>query len=539
MEQELELKVEELESALTPESEPVSAEPSPHLVGLYKELEQFSDTESKLKCIIAFMESALSQTGTPHFKSFWDSRTLCLPLFKEHLSPPVRATLWDKYIELSKEARRLKDLLNEQSAFAEEQVEIAIKALEDDLVRLKEQGGHGAVEPLPVICEMLGPKQDDYARLQHELNFLNASASRINALRKELIKTEMRVRKKNKFFQRLSAAGDQVFPRRKELIKQVSDLFTADVDAFIEHNFAPKHTPQEALFVIREDIKSLQSMAKALTLNAQAFGNTRVRLSDSWEKLKNLDKERRQQRSEAKAQFQQNALLIQQRVDQVSQKSEAGELSSTDAQQKLEEIARAMRNTELGRDEIQQLREVLQKARKPILERIDQEARIRHEQEAERARQKQQKIDDLRAAVDALLTDEKSSVDELIAGQEALLDKIHTTHLAKMEKDEIERRLKPLRGIISDKKEQKLMALSSDDKEALQQLYDLLNQRKERRQEIKDQLETLRKASGGSGLDFERAMSYQAQLNEEKEHLEKMNDSIEELEQKIVEIQNS
>ncbi len=82
------------------------------------------------------------------------------------------------------------------------------------------------------------------------------------------------------------------------------------------------------------------------------------------------------------------------------------------------------------------------------------------------------------------------------------------------------------------------MALSDDDRHALQQLKNILNQRKERRQEIKEQLEVLRKGAGSSSLDFEKAMSYTTQINEERERLEKANQGIAEIEDKIVELRS-
>ena len=55
-----------------------------------------------------FTRIALSQPGMPRFKDFWEGRRLCLPLFKENLTPKVRSQLWAEYIELSSEARRFK-----------------------------------------------------------------------------------------------------------------------------------------------------------------------------------------------------------------------------------------------------------------------------------------------------------------------------------------------------------------------------------------------------------------------------------------------
>ena len=103
-----------------------------------------------------------------------------------------------------------------------------------------------------------------------------------------------------------------------------------------------------------------------------------------------------------------------------------------------------------------------------------------------------------------------------------MLAEIHDSSITKNEKQDLERVLKPLKDSITEKKEKALMALSEDDRQALQQLQTILKQRKERRQEVKNQLETLRKASGSSSLDFEKAMSYTTQITEEKERLKKL-----------------
>ena len=52
-----------------------------------------------------------------------------------------------------------------------------------------------------VFPKFLQEKESFYQENQQVLHFLNAKASRINALRKELLKTEMRIRQKNQFFQ--------------------------------------------------------------------------------------------------------------------------------------------------------------------------------------------------------------------------------------------------------------------------------------------------------------------------------------------------
>jgi hypothetical protein len=494
------------------------------------------DPESKLQLAIDFMEASLAQGGTPHFRSFWEARRFCLPLFKENISPSIRNHLWTKYSELSKEARRLKEILDEQSAFAVEQIEIAIQALEGDISQFDQQLDKAAFTESLAFPQMLANHYDIYQNLQKQLNILNAHASRINALRKELLKTEMRVRHKNKFFQRLSAAGDQVFPRRKELIKQISHQFSDDVDQFIKKHFG-EETSHESLYVLREEIKTLQGLAKVLTLNTHSFTQTRTHLSKCWDQIKTEEKERKKERANQRVLFKQNSEEIEKQIAALKETLEKNEETPAEAQKKVEQIVVQMRKVELGRDELKMLRDALGEIRKTIYEKIRDEENSRQQQENERNRQKKEKYKILKEQSEQLLQNHESQeVEQLVNDRDALLQQIHDSSLTKNEKQELERLLKPLRDIITEKKEREMMALSEDDRQALQQLQNILKQRKERRQEIKNQLEVLRKTAGSSSLDFEKAMSIKTQINEEKERLEKANQAILEIERKIVEV---
>lgn len=512
-----------------------------HLDHFMKAMSEQIDAEAKLKLAIDFMEMTLAQSGTPHFKNFWEVRAICLQLFKENISPPMRAMLWAKYSSLSKEARRLKELLDEQSAFASEQIDIAIKALEAEIILLDQQRESGKVSGTSEeTIHSLGEHDSSYQNMQNELDVLNAQASRINALRKELIKTEMRVRKKNQFFQRLSSSGDKVFPRRKELIKDVSQLFMDDVDAFINTHFA-KENLHDSLSFLREKIKSLQGIAKLLTLNTHAFTHTRKRLSECWDKIKLIEKERKKIRAQQKSLFKQNTDAVMQKIEEFKQGLQSDQLSITDSYKMLDEIVAFMRSVELGRDELKFLRENLHAARQPLADKVKTKELEKLEQDEGRARTKRQKLADLKQEVNTLLHSSSSYKDapSLITARDTLLEKIHSSQLLKAEKLDLERLLKPLRDVITDKQEHALMSLSDDDRQALQHLKEVLNQRKSRRQEIKDQLELLRKAKGSSGLGFEQAMEYNTQMQEAKERLDKINLGILEIESRLTEIEQT
>lgn len=500
------------------------------------EFEKANGAEVKLQITINFMELSLAQSGNPHFKSFWDARTLCLQLFKENISQPLRSQTWTKYTELSKEARRLKEILDEQSAFAAEQIEIAIHALETDLTQTKENLQKSSPVDFGILAESFEGKYAFYDQIQRELYILNAQAARINALRKELIRTEMRIKVKNKFFQRLSIIGDQIFPRRKELIKDMSAQFSLDIDAFIKDHFA-ENKIENALFFLREEIKALQGLAKLLTLNTHSFTHTRMVLSDCWDKLKVIEKNRKNKLAQQKASYKENVNSVLEKIVIFTQKFSTGEMSIDEASQVIDEITSFMRSVELGRDEVRYLREEINKARQPLLDQCKALEDEKYKLEAEKELQKKKMLEDLKLEIEALFEKGLSlDVDSIIAARESIIEKIGHAKLSKIEKNDLEKRMKPLKDMISDKKEEAMMSLSEDDKQALTQLTAVLSQRKERRLEINTQLKLLRRTSESCGFDIEQAMKNDELIRQEKERLLKIDLGIKEIEQLIIDL---
>ena len=117
----------------------------------------------------------------------------------------------------------------------------------------------------------------------------------------------------------------------------------------------------------------------------------------------------------------------------------------------------------------------------------------------ESVRLKREEYQALKKQIESLLQNQGSlSEEQLVLDRDILLANVHGSSLTKNEKQELERLFKPFRDILADKREKALLALPEDDRLALLQLKDLFKQRKERRQEIKNQLESLRKAAGAS-----------------------------------------
>lgn len=508
-------------------------------IAFTKELEQLPDAESKLKLTIAFMEQALSQeNGVPQFKNFWDARDICLKQFKEGLSHQAREIFWARYSELSREARRLKDILDEQSAFAVEQIEIAITALEQEIGSIESQLKELPALDLDIQSVTIGPKWSHYRGLQNELNLLNTYAARVNAMRKELIKTDMRVRHKNRFFQRLSQAGDKIFPRRKELIALVSETFVTDVETFINAHFSSEEIGQPA-FQLREEIKSLQSIAKTLTLNTHAFTSTRLKLSQGWDKVKEVAKERKKVRAEIQAEVRQNLEEQKAQIDQISAQFSEGAINADEALKQLDQLNYDLRRIKLGRDEVKYLKDLMRDARNPVQEKLDEVSRNRENELKMQEQKRREKYDEFKEQVTHFMDNTDAlDADGLTQRAEELRVLLQQGNFTKNEKREIEIQFKPLADIVQEKREQALMNLSDDDQKAFQQLREILSQRQQRRQEIKKQLEQLRKDAGGSCLDFEQAMAFKEQITLEKERLDKVIQGIEEIEAKIEELES-
>ncbi len=510
---------------------------SPLFSDFMRQFQEESTAEGKIRLSIDFMRVSLSNSGTPRFKDFWEGRRMCLPLFKENISPKVRSQLWSSYIELSTEAKRLKEILDEQSAFAIEQIELAIQALERDLEHYELILSQAQAAPLPYESISLKDKTEVYGTIQRELMLLNTLATRVNAMRKEVVKTEMRIRIKNRLLERLSLCGDKIFPKRKELIKQVSNEFMSDVDHFIQSHFQDEEFHGVPLYALREEIKQLQSIAKVLTLNTHAFTETRLKLSGCWDKLKNRERERKKETQQKRQAFKQNFDLVMEKIKPFAEASAAG-MSVDECNKQSTEILDFMRTVELGRDEVRVLKDEIHKAKRAPFDRAREVEQERQRQEKEVETLRREKINALKEELNTLLAQQESiELETLGQRRDHVLQQFEEITLAKAEKQIVDRLFKQLKDAIDEKKEKALLMLSEDDLKALDQLKEVLEERKARRQEIKNQLESYRKLLGGSGFDFEKAMMYREMIEAEKATLEKVNASIDDIEEKIDQIE--
>lgn len=507
----------------------------PLLEQFFKEIENTSENEKRLQVALQFMEKAISTSQSPDFKAFWEVRKQCIELFKEKLSPLLRRETWNKFTDLSKEARRLKELLEEQSEFEVEQIELAIQAIEKDL-----EGIDTKIQEAPDLLELqaaraLKHQYHWYNSNQKELNLLNQLASRTTSLRKELIPIEIRIRVKNQFFSRLEKAGDAIFPRRKILIQEISEAFKKDIQQFCKAHFSKEET-DKPLHALREEIKALQNGAKILTLSPEIFNETRLQLSSCWDLVKEKDKLRKDAFEKMKETFKANEEDLKKALAALEIRFNAGEASINDSLSEIDQLVSSMRAKELGRDEVKRIREAIASLRAKVQtqQKLEEEKKL-HLEEEKRA-EKKAALKGFENQIESFLKEAFSFEMEAIQkGKEDLLQQIQNSPLSKIEKKELEKKLQDIKEIIRRKKEEALLNLPTDALKALQQLRELLEQKKEERAEIKLRAEQYRKLKGSSGLDIAKGLEYSQGLEEEREKLEKIQTSIREIEEKIAE----
>lgn len=488
-----------------------------------KSFDETKEIEEKIAAAIVFMRAALSEQGGPRLKDFWDAKHLCAPLFKEQMNPIKRNHLWSEYAEINQEARRLKEIMDEQTAFSIEQIELAIEALEADFSRydqLVEQVPH---LDFPKNTHKLVKKQEVYQAVQRELHFLKTLVNRLDALRKEAIGTDMRISVKNKLLKRLSKLGDKVFPRRKELIKEVSDQFFQDVQAFVSDRFSQKDGDKPVpSYVLRDEIKGFQALAKLLTLNTQSFTKTRKMLSECWDQVKESEKERKKEFGEKLKEFKKNEEEFAPKIQEFETFCASEDnLVKEKILQEASNLQETMKALPLSREGVKEFRHQIQKIRKEALDKIQEKVDAR-------AKKDREQIEVLKGKLTALVEkEEETPLNALEKSEAELSEQFRVLSLETAEKQVFERYFSDLRSFVLDKKEKAA--------DSLDELENLLEEREALLEQVKQQVEDYRKEMGGSSLDFEKAMTYRELYDSAKIHLDKEVEAVDRLEEKIAE----
>ncbi|GAB4184501.1 MAG: hypothetical protein Tsb0015_00510 [Simkaniaceae bacterium] len=510
-----------------------------------KHFDEIGDPAEKVRYAIDFMRATISQKGQPRFKDFWEAKKICLHSFKDVDNPILRANLWNEYLELTNEAKRLKEILDEQSSFAIEQIELAIQALIADLEDEAEKIKALPRVEFPKEAQTLKDREKIYNQKQLLINFLQTMAQRVQALRKETIETEMRIRHKNRLLQKLSKIGDLVFPRRKQLILEISQSFLEDVEKFASENFSEASQPgikeggkSVPLFVLKEEIKAFQKMAKVLSLSTECFTKSRKLLSDCFEAVKKKEKQRKQEYAEMKESCKENFETVYQKIKDFEQWINSAKFTKEALEAKGAEILNFMKNQQLVRDQIKTLRDEFLKQKKSAERKLHElEKEVKQKSLEEENRKKEQVQSFFQDFQQKLAEAENNTSEEIAAAEQKFKSEAQGFLFTPEEEIRLHLMQEDLYQCYLEKKQKENAAAKMEPAVERRKWEDLLEENEDFRERIKNRLEEFRRLSGSSGLDFEKAILYRECMERERTRFEELSESMEVIEEYLAELE--
>lgn len=425
------------------------------------------DPERKVQLCIDFMREVLSQGGAPRLKDFWDAKNLCIQAFKERMNPIKRKAFWDEYVELTTEAKRLKTILDEQSSFNLEQIELALQALGADIDSLS-----AAVEKIPPLelpnnVRRLMKDPKGLCEMHAELFVLNTLSARLNALRKEVINTDMRIKHKNVLLKSISESSDKVFPKRRDLIKTLSDQFLLVVEAFALGRMKDDVPP----FHVKDEIRKLQQLSKQLSLSSPVFKKTRDILSECWDTVKKREKAFAEENALQAEEFTENFEKLKPKCEAFAGNPTTIEEGNT--------LMNELKSEKLSKHGYRALSDFVQTGIKILKQKRKEEREKKIAAEQER----------MQRLVDRLQSANELSVEEAKALESEIVQDLESMTISEVEKMKLDALLYEMKGETYLK-----MGANAE----LSQFKKFL----------REKLNEYRKGAGSSSLDFEKAMLF-------------------------------
>ncbi len=286
-----------------------------------KELSKLEPVEDRISKMLGYMKLQLSHGEIHPLSRFWKMRKFCLDHFKCTISVSQRLKLWKDYCTVIEEIVKLKQIIDEKSAFEREQIEEALLSIASDLEQMDE-----LVEKEPEVsvpkCQCVQKHANFYKTTQKELGVYSSYAKRLNALKKEILALDISFKKKQEILDQIHSLADRVFPKKRDLLNLMSKTYTTDIQNFVRANFSSGDfkTP---IFQLKEQIKQLQNFAKVISLNVEAFSKTREQLSDCWDNIKLFEKRQKKDKEERKELSNKKFSSLQEKIVKLKEGKEA------------------------------------------------------------------------------------------------------------------------------------------------------------------------------------------------------------------------
>lgn len=479
------------------------------------EIKNIGSDEKKIDFLFSAMKESIEDKKAPKLVKFWAAREILLNLFKNNFSHEYRKKTWDTYVNLSDEAKHLKTVLTNKAEFEIEQIDIAVKSIEKDFNNFDE-----LIKKLPAInfpnnSKLLNEKKDFYVSVQREISLLSKFAQRIMSLRKEVIKISIFLTSKSLLLKRLSDIADKVFPKRNELIDKISLSFLKDVQSFIIKYFDNNEKINSPSFVVKEEIKNFQILAKSMSLSSEIFSKTRKLLSDKWDIIRSKEISWKKDLEIKKQKEKEDLDKINKIIDEFKQ-SINEDLSYEEIDKKEKEIINNIYRTNITNGSKRKVKDQIEDIVKPF--------RIKIEKEKEKKEDlKRQSINQIKIQIIETINNEDNYDCEHISNEIDKSEKsLKEFPLSDNERNLFDCLLLSIKDILLEK--------SKIDTSCCKEV---LSMKLIERKKTKKRIEEYRKIIGGSGLDFEKSMTYNELIDFEKSRLDKLDRKIYELESNI------
>ncbi len=475
------------------------------ITSFLKESDAFATPKEKTLHALQFMEKWLNEPKAPFFKGFWAAKDRAFEQLKLITNEPE---LWARYKELTDEFSKVKALVQEQSRFTMEQVELALEALKAKIAQ-------------PIAAHEIQEKDalttsdvEELERLEGTTRTTKGFIDQLMALRNEVVKSPGIFKNKTKLITELNALIDQLLPVRKEAQNALCNHLTGIVTQFEQK---PKSGPAHHLL---KQVKSLQALLKELTLHPKTFQEARKILSRCWEKSKADQDAFKQAQSEKRKSDEAMVAQFKQRLEEI--KASIEKLSPDQAKDHSRNLKQQVKRFYLPPKEAQALFDEVDAILDPVFEK---EVAVR------------------RKTVDALErteTSRKGQIHQLqtlldTAAQCAVAEEIQThldqaSNLLKGLQLSLEERvlLEPLYKSLSDKMlENCLKTATGEERKAL--LYRFYQERSR----AQSALEELKRLANVTSQDFHQALLNHQLAEMETLRLKGLEEIIEELEEEL------
>lgn len=487
----------------------------PVFEAVFAEIDGEKESDKKLALSIKFMRDALDDGKKARFGDFWRMKKISLELFKNDIHPTKRAFFWTDYTTLLARAHELQRILEDETNFQVEQIDLAVRGLEKEWdskdLAVAKVGGfefQGLAENLVM------------QKLCQELYFMESLRSRILDLRGDLLSLEMRISLKNKMLERLSSLGDLVFPKRKQLIVEIGQVLSSEVALFIEENFVLEKgalKPNRNIFSLREKTKQLQLVLKNVNVTNEVYRRVRSQLSQAWEILTEADRLRKLEKEKASKE---EAVFLADLLERSN-----GLVVDETLMQRVKGISEEMQAKKVSREVYRKVRLILDK--KVALF----ESALRKEEEVRKEKEEISKLEASRV-VDAALEELEKLLPKIGSMEFSEVATIFDEKKRLLSKEGLEKRqmIRFEHLLVAFEDEMLVLEVSqSEDSE----IEAVLEKRLSLRNHLKGAIQRLREEITNVGLDFALALELRSIVDSSKARLEEMEERIEVLHQKL------